>query len=182
VRVETRVEWEVDNCKNFLLCLSKPIRPLPNPDWLDRQRRKFLQLSTSHSTRVSIPTTSISGPGLHVDGLTTLVAGSTGALPLKATYRLIRSQFDFGASRDPSLRHHAYAIHSEARQSRAEDYIADKGQFKGKIRGKESRGKKGMYMCESFIYFILFYIYFIWKEISHMMWLGWLQNEIKSNL
>jgi len=34
----------------------------------DRQRRKFLQLSASHSTRVSIPTTSISGPGLHVDG------------------------------------------------------------------------------------------------------------------
>jgi len=34
----------------------------------DRQRRKFVLLSASHSTRVSAPTTSISGPGLHVDG------------------------------------------------------------------------------------------------------------------
>jgi len=34
----------------------------------DRQRRKFVLLSASHSTRVSTPITSISGPGLHVDG------------------------------------------------------------------------------------------------------------------
>jgi len=39
-----------------------------------------------------------------------------------------------------NLRHHTHAIHSEARQSRAEDYIADK--FKRKIRGKESKEKK----------------------------------------
>jgi len=33
-----------------------------------RQRRKFVLLSASHSTRVSTPITSISGPGLYVDG------------------------------------------------------------------------------------------------------------------
>jgi len=32
VGVETRVEWEADNCKNFLLCLSKPIRLWSGPD------------------------------------------------------------------------------------------------------------------------------------------------------
>jgi len=32
-----------------------------------RQRRKFVLLSASHSTRVSTLTTSISGPSLHVD-------------------------------------------------------------------------------------------------------------------
>jgi len=31
----------------------------------DRQRRKFLQLSASNSTRVSTPITSISGPEIH---------------------------------------------------------------------------------------------------------------------
>jgi len=32
--VETRVEREADNSTNFLLCLSKPIKPPPKPDWL----------------------------------------------------------------------------------------------------------------------------------------------------
>jgi len=32
--VETRVEWEADNCNNFLLYLSKPIRLWWGPDWL----------------------------------------------------------------------------------------------------------------------------------------------------
>jgi len=26
-------EWEADNCNNFLLCLSKPIRLWWGPDW-----------------------------------------------------------------------------------------------------------------------------------------------------
>jgi len=68
VGVETRVEWKTGN--NFLLCLPKPISP-PSPHSLigfDRQRRKLLLLSAFHSTRISTPTTSISGPGLHVDG------------------------------------------------------------------------------------------------------------------
>jgi len=38
-----------------------------------RQRRKLLQLSASHSTRISTSITSISGPGLHVDDLKSLV-------------------------------------------------------------------------------------------------------------
>jgi len=53
------------HCNNFLLCLSGFGGGLIG---FDRQRRKLLQLSASHSTHISTPTTSISGPGLHVDG------------------------------------------------------------------------------------------------------------------
>jgi len=55
-----------DNCNNFLLYQSQS-------DFgggligFDRQRKKLLQLSASHSTRIFTLITSISGPGLHVD-------------------------------------------------------------------------------------------------------------------
>jgi len=73
VEVETRVEWETDNRDELPSLFTKAwlvivaLQSNNNQSGFGRQRRKFVLLSASHSTRVSTPTTSISDPGLHVD-------------------------------------------------------------------------------------------------------------------